>query len=178
MVWQGSKQVIRNKAWYIYIYRNGELTHESYAAFKNSYNFLIKRCKENYFKDKFYCGLGDIREIWNTINNLIGSKSGQTITGIKQNGALVSDRTRRFFKFYSVNIFHLYHKNWSISYHCLRSRTYNFWNKDHVSILNFKFAPIRYKKVQKTICNLKNKSCRNDKIPVLYIKIWKITYIQ
>ena len=147
-------------------YQNGKLTYESYAAFRNSYNGLIKRCKVNYFKEKFNCALGNIRETWNTINNLMGSKSVRTIMEINQNGTLISD---------PQNISNLFSEYFS----SVPKKLVDLIPVSQVSHLSFleqnprmsfQFQICTNSEVQKTICNLKNKSCRNDKIPVFIYK--------
>ena len=70
-------------------FKRGDVSRSVYAYFKNEYTSILRRCKINYYRDKFEVCMGDIRKTWDNIKGIIGCKNKREITEILHEGSVL-----------------------------------------------------------------------------------------
>lgn len=147
-------------------YKANEVSFDDYNYFKNQFSSLIKRTRQNYFRDKFERSKSDIRATWRNINNVMGCKRRSGIDRLVHDNITYendSDISRIFNKYFA-----------SVAGDLRRNipdcnvSPVSFMKNRVVEDMSFNFATVS--EVNNIISSLKNKSCRLNSIPVYVFK--------
>ena len=147
-------------------YKLGTTSFNSYSSFKNQLTSIIKRCKKNYYCEKFEKAKGDVRKTWSHIGELMGCKKKRDISEIDYNNTSITsnhDMAQIFFNYFD-----------SVPSD-LRDNMPNSLT-DPLSYLgpplckSFEFVVSDANEISKIIESLKDKSCKLDCIPVFIYK--------
>ena len=74
-------------------YRRGLILYDHYSKFNKDFSLIIKKCKINYFRNKFHSCANDIKKTWETINSVIGGKRRQGLSEIIKEGLHYTSNT-------------------------------------------------------------------------------------
>ena len=153
------------------LYRQGVVSYDIFTNFRNELTSTIRKCKSNYFRDKFECCRNDIRKTFSCINGLIGCKTKKVISEILNDGNsyTVSSSIAALFSnyFYSVPI------NLRNQILPCNNDTYKLFLGSPVPD-HMEFVTASHDEVSNTINSLQNKSCRLDSIPVFVFKFLNV----
>ena len=74
-------------------YRRGLILYDQYSKFNKDFSFIIKKCKINYFRNKFHSCANNIKKTWSTINSVIGGKRRRVLSEVIKEGVHYTSNT-------------------------------------------------------------------------------------
>ena len=160
-------KLIKLKSLYFILMKSGVVSVRENNSFKNKINSIVKKAKDNYYRELFEKCRGDLKKTWSNINNLISpNRNKSEIEKLIVNGNEVVEKTE------IANTFNNYFSNIANDMICnIQNSTVDPISLVPDSNLNFILAPVTNAECHKIIQNLRNTKTNINELPVYLFKL-------
>ena len=156
---------IRKKGKLFKMYSRGQIPRAHYRNYCNVLTSTIRRAKRLYYNCLFFNCKGNQKKTWKLINELKKRNSYNAIDAIEVDGVKITDKEKiaASFNEFFVNVASNIKNTIPPS-----NRSYDsIITRNHIQ---FEFAPVTSRQLQKTVMSFKNKKCNVNEIPISIIK--------
>lgn len=162
------KKLIRKKHLLYRNYKSGSLSFDDFKIYRNLLNKLLKKSKQNYFRNAFSLARKNIKVMWKLINSAMGKSKGSQVPVISvDNNTLFNEESiAEAFNTFFTSIPNTLHSQ-------IPRSLQNYDNLIPIQPNSAYFADSDDREVANIIAGLKNKNSSTDNIT---IKILKFIY--